>query len=177
MILKGEKTILRPMRLEDAKLTAKWGSDPDVNKFGSRKRFTLKEAIKWITEDLPKDKNYKKFAITTKDGKFLGNIGLWIRKEDNWAEYDIIIGNKQEWGKGYGYDASKTILNYGFDKLKLHRIYLHVYSYTDRALKLYKKLGFQNEGVMRESVLYKGKYYDKIIMSILAKEWKKKKVL
>jgi len=172
MILKGKKTILRPMKVEDAYLTAKWGSDPEINKYGSRKRFTLKEAKKWVEKDLPKDKNYKKFAITTKDGQFLGNIGLWIRKEDNWAEYDIIIGDKKEWGKGYGYDASKTILDYGFNKLKLHRIYLHVYSYTDRASKLYKKLGFKKEGMMRESVLYKGKYYDKIIMSLLAKEWK-----
>ena len=163
------------MRESDARLTAKWGSDPEVNKFTSRSRCTTKEMKKWIVERLPKNKEYKKLAIDVPGIGYIGNIGLYLTKKDKYAEFDIFIGDKKLWSQGYGYDASKTILDYGFNKLNLHYIYLHVYSYSDRAIRLYKKLGFKKEGVMRECVLYKGKYYDKIIMGLLDKEWKAKK--
>ena len=176
MILKGKKVTLRPMKKEDAVLTAKWGSDPDVNMFTTRKKCTVKEIEKWITKDLAKDKGYKKFVILKENGEMIGNIGLWVEKKDNYAEFDIFIGNKKEWGKGYGTDATKTILDYGFKKLGLHHVYLSVYSYNKKAIGLYEKLGFKHEGAKREHILYGGKYHDCIIMGLLAKEWEKKNI-
>jgi len=173
MILKGEKTILRSMVKSDAALTAKWGSDPEVNKFTTRKKCSKKEIETWIVEKLAKDRGYKKFVITKKDGEMIGNVGLWVERKDNYAEFDIIIGNKNEWGKGYGYDAAKTILDYGFGKLGLHHVYLSVYDYNKRAIKLYEKIGFKHEGAKREHIFYNNKYHDCIIMGMLAKEWKK----
>ena len=179
MILKGKKVILRPPKISDAELVVKYGNDPVVNKFTSRnpKKLTVKNIRKWITEELPKDKSYKKFAIDIESVGYIGNTGLQVVKMDNYAEFDIVIHRKEFWGKGYGYDATMTVLKYGFEKLKLHMIYLHTYAYNKRAQGLYKKIGFKKNGIMRESVLYKGRYYDKIIMSMLAKEWKHKKTL
>lgn len=176
MILKGEKVTLRPMVESDASIIVKCVNDPEVQKFTSRrtKKLTLKNIKKWIIKDLAKDKDFKKFAINLKGIGYIGNTGLYVTKQDNYAEFDIVIHRKEFWGKGYGTDAAKTILKYGFEKLKLHMVYLHTYEYNKRALSLYKKLGFKVDGVMRESVLYKGKYHDKIIMGMLAKEWKNK---
>jgi hypothetical protein len=54
----------------------------------------------------------------------------------------------------------------------LHRIELDVYEYNPRAIKVYKRLGFKQEGIKREHNLYKGNYYDTLHMGLLKKEWK-----
>jgi len=145
MILKGKKTTLRPIALKDAPRFVKWMNDPAVNKFLAKRKLTLKEEIKWI-KGLRKDKINKIFAIDTIDGAHIGSIGLHdLDKLNKCAVYGINIGNKKYWSKGYGTDASNTILKYGFEKLKLHRIELHVYDYNKRAYALYKKLGFKKE--------------------------------
>ena len=87
-------------------------------------------------------------------------------KLDNLASIDILIGDKNYWSKGYGYDAMKTVMDYGFKKLKLRKIELKVFSYNKRAIKLYKKIGFLIEGRRLKSIFYNGNYYDEIEMGI-----------
>ena len=172
IILRGDKVILRPIKVSDANRFIKWLSSPDVNKYTTRKPVSLKEEIKWI-KSLSKNKDEIHWAIDTKDEIHIGSIGLEINKQDKKAGFDIFIGDKSYWGQGYGYEASLLIMNYAFTKLKLHRIYLSVYIYNSRAIKLYKKLGFKIEGRGRESIFYKNKFYDQIFMGILKKEWLK----
>lgn len=183
MILKGEKTILRPIKMADAPRFVKWLSDDEVNKFTTRKFTTykkeLEETKKWI-KNFSKYKNDLQFAIDTKEKIHIGSIALKnIDKRDSNATMDILIGDKNYWNRGYGSDAMKVLLNFGFKKLNLHKINLDgggVYEYNLRAIKAYKRLGFKKEGVNRESVLYKGKFYDCIPMGILRSEWLKKNV-
>lgn len=170
MILKGELTILRPIILKDAPRFVRWLADSSVNKFTIRGKATLKEETDWI-KSLPKDKGKTNWAIDTKDGIHIGSIGLEFDKQDKRAIYDIFIGDKQYWGRGYGYDATKTLLDYAFKKLKLHRIDLSVYAYNKRAINFYKKLGFKKIGIGRESIYYRGKFYDCVYMDMLQKEW------
>ncbi|MFH1145840.1 MAG: GNAT family protein, partial [bacterium] len=68
----------------------------------------------------------------------------------------------------------ELFVSYVFKKWKLHRVELDVYEYNPRAIKVYKRLGFKVEGRRRERVLYKGRWYDDIHMSILDREWKRK---
>lgn len=169
MILKGKKIVLRPTRLKDAQLFVKWSSDPEVNKFTSREKTLLKEEQKRI-KDIIGNKQKVDFVIETIDGSPIGSVGLTFSKRDRFALYGIEIGDKNYWGKGYGEDATKTILSYAFDKLRLHRVELNVYAYNVRAIHLYKKLRFKVEGVRRDRCLYKGKFYDEIMMSRLNNE-------
>lgn len=170
MILKGENIILRPLKMSDVPRFIKWLQDPTVNKFTLRRKVGLKEERKWI-HGLKKDKNNLTFAIDTKNGIHIGSINLYLVKLDNNAIFDIFIGDKNYWDKGYGTNASKVIIDYGFRKLNLHKIFLDVYEYNKRAIRLYKKLGFKIEGAQRENILYNGKFYDKILMGILKKWW------
>lgn len=173
MILKGQKTILRPIRLSDAPNFVKWSNDIEVNKFTTRRKSNRQEIEKWI-KSIPKDKTQKQFAIETKEGKHIGSIQLLeINKLDQNALFAILIGDKKYWSSGYGYDASKSLISYAFNKMKLHKLYLNVYAYNKRAIGLYKKLGFKIEGTRRESVFYNNKFHDEYLMGLLAKEWKK----
>ena len=86
-------------------------------------------------------------------------------------EFGIVIGNKNLWGQGYGKEATKFILEHGFRHLKLHRIQLIVLDFNERALHLYQKLGFVEEGIQREARLVDGKWHDVVMMSILEQEF------
>jgi len=177
MILKGQKVILRPIRLSDAERFVKWFSDPEVNKFMNYRNFTLAFEKQYIKNRLKtKTKNNFHFCIDTKEGIHIGSCGLEnISSIHKRATFGIIIGDKKYWNQGLGSEASRIILDYGFRKLKLHRIDLDVYAYNQRAIKVYKRLGFKLEGKKREHAYWNRKYYDAYQMSILDREWKKKK--
>lgn len=70
-----------------------------------------------------------------------------------------------------GTEASRLILGYGFETLRLHRIELDVYGFNPRAQHVYEKVGFVLEGVKRDAFCFDGQYVDEIPMSILDHEW------
>ncbi|HEY6417466.1 MAG TPA: GNAT family protein [Candidatus Binataceae bacterium] len=59
-----------------------------------------------------------------------------------------------------------------FDKMNLHRLWLHVFDFNPRAIASYEKCGFKREGVMREDRFHRGRYHDTIVMGILAEEYR-----
>jgi RimJ/RimL family protein N-acetyltransferase len=80
---------------------------------------------------------------------------------------------KEYQGHGYGPEAIKWAVEWAFQKAGLHRVGLEVYGYNTKALKIYKDLGFVNEGGARDALWYDGKWWDKVYMGILADEWEK----
>ncbi|HRY60145.1 MAG TPA: GNAT family protein [Patescibacteria group bacterium] len=173
MILKGQKTILRPIKISDTSNFVKWSCDSNVNKFTTRRKNNKKEIEKWI-KGIPKDKTQKQFAIETREGKHIGSTQLLeINPQDKNALFAILIGDKDYWSSGYGYDASKSLINYAFKKMKLHKLYLNVYDYNKRAIGLYKKLGFKTEGTRRENIFYNNKFHNEYLMGLLVREWRK----
>ena len=156
MILKGEKVVLRPIGLDDAPRFVKWLNDPLVNKFVLVRHITLSEERKYIKGRLKnKATDDLHFCIDTKEGIHIGAIGLrHIHKRDRNGDIGIIIGDKDYWGKGYGKDAMRVLMNHAF-------------------IKMYKKLGYKREGISRESSFWNGRFWNSYRMSILDREWKK----
>ncbi|MFW9971053.1 MAG: GNAT family N-acetyltransferase [Candidatus Odinarchaeota archaeon] len=108
--------------------------------------------------------------------KLIGNCGLHkIDWKNRVAEAGILIGEKEYQNKGYGTEAMELLVEYGFNTVNLNRIELYTYEYNIRALKSYKKVGFIEEGRKRQFMWSNGKYYDAILMGILAEEWKERK--
>lgn len=174
MILKGEKVVLRPVRMDDAPRFVKWFNDPEVCYFVMTGGVKLKEEQKWIKERIQGKVKDVFLCVDTKEGTHIGSIDLnKINKKNRHASFGIVIGDKKYWNKAFGSEAARLIIGYGFTKLKLHRIDLDVYSYNQRAIKVYKRLGFKKEGIKREHRLWKGKFYDSYLMSVLDREWKK----
>jgi RimJ/RimL family protein N-acetyltransferase len=105
--------------------------------------------------------------------KPIGFVGL---SEINWVSRDawvgIGIGDRGNWGKGYGTDAMRIMLRYAFCQLNLHRISLSVFDYNPRGVRSYEKAGFVREGVLPEFLARDGKRFDIILMGILRSDWK-----
>ena len=118
-------------------------------------------------------KNSKTYIIESiKDNKPIGITSLIsIDMYNHNAEFIIDIGDKSYWGKGIGREVVTMILNYAFKELNFHRINLRVFSFNERAIKLYKSMGFVEEGRAREALFRFGKWHDIIYMGILQQEF------
>jgi RimJ/RimL family protein N-acetyltransferase len=84
-----------------------------------------------------------------------------------------MLGDKAYWNQGYGSEALRLLVQYGFETMRLHRIWLRVLATNPRAIRAYEKIGFVHEGRMREAQFAHGKHHDILLMSILRPEWKK----
>lgn len=110
--------------------------------------------------------------IIAEADRCLGHVGLYkIDHRIRCAEFAIMIGDKAIWGQGIGKKCTSLAVKYGFTELNLNRISLTVLASNQRAIKLYKSLGFQTEGILRQGQYKDGKYVDLIMMSLLREEY------
>lgn len=119
--------------------------------------------------------NFFPFVIRTlADDRLVGFVGLfglqWTHG-DAWV--GIGIGDRADWGKGYGTEAMRLLLRFAFTELNLHRVSLGLLDYNLRALRSYQKVGFVLEGRSREDVHRDGRYWDSLWMGILREDWEK----
>jgi ribosomal-protein-alanine N-acetyltransferase len=151
-----------------------WVNDKEVTKFLFRGLIPASlEGIKKEGQSYLISKSDVVMAIYDAKGKnYIGITGLhdinWITRN---AEFRILIGNKDFWGKGFGAEATQLILAYGFEFLNLRKIWLGVNANNQRAFESYKKTGFTFEGTLRQEA-YRGGVYDDIHrMSLLREEY------
>ncbi len=174
-ILAGERVRLRGVRDDDLTALAKWEMDPGrmatlSNWVVPPSEAAARERIAGWSANQQDDIG---FAIETLDDPpvLVGNIGLWgARAKDRCATLGIALG-REHIGRGYGSDAMRLIVGYGFREMGLHRIQLGVAPYNAAGIRAYEKAGFVEEGRHRESVLHDGRWYDEVLMSILDHEW------
>ncbi|WP_161494483.1 GNAT family N-acetyltransferase [Marinobacter salexigens] len=95
------------------------------------------------------------------------NINAKARK----AELYIFVGDKNCWGKGFGRDGYKLLVNYGFAQLGFERIYLYQLAENERAVKATSALGWTTEGFLRKDIWSHGELKDQYVLSILREEW------
>ncbi|NLC64901.1 MAG: GNAT family N-acetyltransferase [Erysipelothrix sp.] len=112
--------------------------------------------------------------IASVDGVYIGTIALMkVDERNRHAELAIVIGEKDYWSKGYGSQMMHTLLEYGFEGLNLERLYLHVFSFNERAIKFYEKFNFKHEGTLRNMLYRNGKYHDLLAYGLMRDEWQR----
>jgi RimJ/RimL family protein N-acetyltransferase len=117
------------------------------------------------------DENIAPFAIET-DGKYIGYCSLMnLKNRHGNFELGIMIGDRDYWGRGYGRETIKLLLDYGFHYLGGRRIELTTHAKNERAIRCYLACGFVEEGRPRQAIWMEGEYIDLVEMSILREEW------
>ena len=169
----GERLYLSPFDADNTDFCTKWAewmNDKTVaDNFGGHQNLVSLASAKKTIEGL----EGHRFAMILLDGDILiGQISLQnIDHLNRNAFLGIVIGEAGHRNKGYGAEAIRLILDYGFKTLNLHNIMLSVNADNGAAIACYKKVGFLEAGRRREWVFKDGKYIDKIYMDILAREF------
>ncbi len=172
-VFTGQKVRLSVFDPEkDAALMAKWNRDSLYSRLlGSEP--AMQWTPKQIRDFFEKEQDIYLFMIhTLEDDRTIGLVDLsgfdWAARH---AWVGIGLGERQDWGKGYGTDAMQVILRYAFTELNLQRVNLSVFEYNLRGYKSYRKAGFVEEGRLRGWMARDGKRHDLIFMGILRSEW------
>jgi UDP-4-amino-4,6-dideoxy-N-acetyl-beta-L-altrosamine N-acetyltransferase len=173
---KTDRVELVPFTEEYLPLYHRWRNDPDIMQFdqpGYLYPVSYEEIEVWF-DKVKNSTNSYSFAIKVKDEKKIIGICalLGIDSKNRNCELSIVIGEKDYWGKGYGKETMNILMNLAFNEFNMHKIYLRVMSFNKRAIKLYESLGFLREGVLKESIYRKGKYYDVLIFGILQSQFR-----
>ncbi|MBU1895908.1 GNAT family N-acetyltransferase [Patescibacteria group bacterium] len=162
--LEGKRIFLRPLETKDLNDNYQnWFNDAEICNFNDHHRFpNYKENMEEYYNSVIKSKISLVLAIIDKEtGKHIGNITLQsIDNTNRSAEFAIIIGDKESWGKGIGKEAGELIINHGFNELNLHRIYCGTSTENKGMQKLAMSLGFKEEGIQKEALYKHGKYVD-----------------
>ena len=188
-MLVGEKVILEEIDHANIEQMRVWRNQPDMRQwFREYKDISRDKQEAWYKErgnntnpahvyfqimSLGAEENENTFKRTPEERietrYLIGACGLhYIDFRLRSAEFGIFLGRDK--GAGKGKEALKMLCDYGFKELNLHKIWAEVYSSND-SIELYRKLGFKDDGILRDNFFHNGKYGNSIMMSVLEDEW------
>jgi RimJ/RimL family protein N-acetyltransferase len=173
IIVPGEKVYLGQIRKDLAPVYRRWLNDLHMSRtLGFIRPFTDQGEEEWI-EAARTDDSVVIFGIYEREsGKPVGNTHLaGVHSLHRSAEFGIGIGESWARGKGYGTEATKLVVDFGFTLLGLHHIWLRVVAYNYAGVRAYEKVGFKESGRLREAWRFGGEQHDVILMDILASEF------
>ncbi len=177
-MLKGKNVLLRPVKRSDISYFLKWFNDPEVVQYLAMYLPMTEMAEEKYIEELgtTRARSHAQFVIEVKvaaSAKPIGTCGLeGINSKDNHATFGIVIGEKDYWSKSYGMEAARLLINHGFQQLNLHRISSTALAFNERSTGLHKKVGFREEGRLRQIIFKDGQYHDLVQFGLLREEWR-----
>lgn len=166
---------LRELNEKDITIINKWRRKRElINYLGAPFRYINKKVdYEWYNNYLKnRDSTIRCSIVDNKETKLYGVITLSnIDRLNQTSVLHIMIGDKENRGKGIGKFAVEGILRHAFEDINLNRIELTLLKSNERAYKLYQSCGFKKEGVKREAVFKNGEYKDMIMMGIIKKDY------
>jgi len=164
---------LRPLAESDVDSIMTWVNRPEI--VGNLAAFsgeplTRAAELAWIRRTLAgTDRVWS--ILAAEDGRYLGQIGVHqIHARSRVGRLGCVIASRDEMGKGHGSAAIRAVMELAFGELLLHKLWLMVFRHNERGRRLYGKLGFVEEGVLREEYFHEQAWHDMVRMSMLAHE-------
>lgn len=174
-LFNGDRVRLSGLRPDDAVTMARWYEDGEFSRlwdgWTARPR-TEADIRAWFDESAKSHTAYAFGIRLMYSDEMIGYIDLDDIVWNNgvcWLA--VAIGETVNRGKGYGTEAMHLALKFAFHEINLHRVQLTVFSYNERAIRLYEHIGFQREGVYREALSRDGRRYDSYLYGLLKREW------
>jgi RimJ/RimL family protein N-acetyltransferase len=172
--LTSRLVVLRPHTAQSFERLHQWKNDREILELSadsmepSPEEKTRRTLERWMKES----EDIIHFAIHRKDtDELIGFLHLaLIEREHQRCKIGLVIGEKQYWGQGYGTDAVRCAVDYGFSVLGLNRISAEAYATNPRSVRMLERAGFQREGVLRESILKDGAFVDEYCYALLRRQ-------
>ncbi len=176
--LQTERLILRQLTMGDLEFVFRHFSDPQVTQYLMDEppvadHDQARAIIEFYQE--PEAKSHNRWAIVRKaDQRLIGTIGYhkWVKAYSR-AEVGYDLG-PDYWGQGYMSEAFREVIRHGFEGMGLHRIEALVYVGNDASIQLLKRMGFQQDGLLRDYFCLNGVYYNHYVFSLLRREWEER---
>src|SRR5262249_36177437 len=154
----GTKIYLRPLERDDAPQLQVWINDPEITRtlafYKPVNRAFEEEFIAKVSQS---DTDIVVGIAIKQTDVLIGATGLHqIDYKNRHANFGINIGAKNEWGNGYGTEATYLMVQFAFDTLNLNRVRLLVYESNERGRRAYEKVGFKQEGILRQDRFHDG---------------------
>jgi RimJ/RimL family protein N-acetyltransferase len=173
--LTGELVLLRPVETTDA--AEMLAVDPETKRLtGSQSSdfFTLESLEKWYATRAEHDDRLDLSIIERASGKWAGEVVLnELDVPNESCGFRIALQGPQFYGRGLGSEATRLIIDYGFNVVGVHRIELEVYDFNPRARHVYEKVGFVHEGTKRDALRWDGEWTDCHCMALLDHDWRR----
>jgi hypothetical protein len=176
-MLKGKLVALTAVEREDLMALRNWRNNPDFRKhFREYRELNMAMQERWFEQKVLNDPTTLMFSIRRlSDNEFLGCCGFvyvnWVHRH---ADLSLYIGWKDAYidDEGYAEDACRALLRYGFGELALNKVWTEIYEFDDKKKQLYDRLGFHQDGLLRQNYFYDGRWWDSRILSLLTGEFK-----
>ena len=171
----GDSIVLRHHRLTDLPEVRRWYRDPELARLTrySLRPMSDEEIDRFFHSRLMSPESVA-YAIDIREtGRLVGLTTFSNLDPDNGSVlFHITIGESDAWGAGYGTEAAELMLWLAFERIGLHRVALSVFSFNERAVRSYQKVGFEIEGRAREAIVREGRRWDELTMGVLADDWR-----
>jgi RimJ/RimL family protein N-acetyltransferase len=170
----GEKVALGPQRRDLVPLYLKWLNDFAVMAPTGTPLYPITEEAEVTQYESTSTGEHQAWFTVYELSVFrpIGIAGLRdIDHTQGTAEFVIFLGERDDWGKGFGTETTRLTLDYGFVALGLHNIMLKVYSFNKRGYRAYLRAGFKEIGRRRQAHRIAGKVHHVIYMDCLATEF------
>jgi diamine N-acetyltransferase len=169
------KISLKELERENLPLLNQWRNNPDIMNFLGNNFIYIAPSVEEDWYASYRKNRHTQVRLAIFDAENQNHIGLVnltaIHPVNRSAEFSILIGDPNYWSKGVGRQATLEMLRHGFHHLNLNRIELKVLKDNVRAIGLYKKCGFQEEGCQRAAIFKNGQYQDLLCMALLREDW------
>lgn len=168
-----ERVALTPLEESDLPTVVRWINNQQVIQFlGGPLGLSLDEERKWLERMRASDSDIIFGVWLRSEKQLIGTVALHgVRGYGRHAEYGVSIGKPEFWGQGYGTEAGRLILDYGFNRINLNSIFLRVFAENLRGVRSYEKMGFKMAGTLRQHAYRDGHYCDMHYMDILRDEF------
>ena len=168
-MIQGDRVTLRPMGRADTEDVLRLRGNPDVMaQLFSDEPPTRDEHMRWLDQVQSVGDRQEFMIVERETNRSIGTVGLSrIDLRHRRAELGILIGQSEARGKGLAFESSRLLLDYAFNTLGLHRVFLHMFVNNEPALHLYRKLGFIQEGILHQHAFKNGRFQDVVVMALL----------
>lgn len=165
---------LRAIEPSDYEISYKWRNDPEIQSMiGGHSFFVSREKEKeWVNNAVHSNEKTVLAICLVENDKYIGNVMIQEMDYINGtAHVPILIGDKDEWGKGYATEARFLALKFVFEERRINRVWALIKDDNIGSMKMHEKCGYKKEGVLRQSIFKNGAYHDQVLMSVLKEEF------
>lgn len=177
------RLVLGPHLAENAALLNAWHNDPELIYYDDDQpepapSYPFEKTLAFLERNAqPTLENETiHWAIYVKEPhKFIGYcMAAYIDRYHRKCRFGMTIGDRSEWGKGFGREVVEAVARFLFTHLDLNRIQSEIYDFNERSIRLFESAGFRREGVCRQAVLKRGRFADEYVYGLLREDWERR---